>query len=80
MPAIRTRMLGLLSEVDANLAEKVASGLGVPVPRSPEKPMNHGVGADTDPKNTNQKRDFKHSGFRCIEHDFKQNQFTNNRI
>jgi len=46
---IRERMLGLLSQVDATLAKKVASGLGIVVPVQPEKPMNHGVGADADP-------------------------------
>ncbi|MXN93314.1 catalase [Flavobacterium sp. Sd200] len=47
--AIRERMLGLLNQVDATLAKKVASGLGIAVPKQPEKPMNHGVGADADP-------------------------------
>jgi catalase len=47
--AIRERMLGLLSQVDKKLAEKVAEGLGLSVPAQPEKPMNHGVGADADP-------------------------------
>jgi catalase len=47
--AIRERMLGLLSQVDKKLAEKVAEGLGLTVPAQPEKPMNHGVGADADP-------------------------------
>ncbi|MFY0483886.1 catalase [Flavobacterium sp. PLA-1-15] len=46
VPAIRERMLGLLSQVDQKLAESVALVLGIPVPKSPEKPMNHGVGAD----------------------------------
>ena len=46
--AIKTRMLGLLSQVDATLADKVAQGLGLKVPFSPEKPINHGVGADAD--------------------------------
>jgi len=50
VPAIRERMLGLLSQVDATMASKVALGLGIPVPESPEKPMNHGVGADADPE------------------------------
>jgi len=49
VPAIRERMLGLLSQVDTALAQKVAFGLGISVPKSPEKPMNHGVGADADP-------------------------------
>jgi catalase len=48
--AIRTRMLGLLSQVDSTLAGKVAEGLGMKVPTAPEKPMNHGVGADADLK------------------------------
>ncbi|MFP9100192.1 catalase [Flavobacterium sp. RHBU_24] len=47
--AIRERMLGLLGQVDKTLAKKVASGLGLTVPAQPEKPMNHGVGADADP-------------------------------
>ncbi len=47
--AIRVRMLGLLNQVDAGLAAKVAQGLGLEVPASPEKPMNHGVGADAEP-------------------------------
>lgn len=48
--AIRLRMLGLLSQIDKTLAKDVAEGLGMEVPKSPEKPMNHGVGADADPK------------------------------
>ena len=47
--AIRARMLGLLSQIDMTLAEKVAKGLGMPVPPQPERPMNHGVSPDTDP-------------------------------
>ncbi len=46
--AIRERMLGLLTQVDKNLAATVAKNLGMNVPASPEKPMNHGVGADDD--------------------------------
>jgi len=44
--AIRSRMLGLLSQIDANLAQKVADGLGLPVPAKPEEPMNEGVRAE----------------------------------
>lgn len=44
--AIRVRMLGLLSKINTELAEKVAEGLGAKVPTQPEQPMNHGVGAD----------------------------------
>jgi catalase len=43
---IRERMIGLLTQVDKNLAAKVADKLGLPVPEGPEKPMNHGVSAD----------------------------------
>ncbi|UPT71201.1 MAG: catalase [Flavobacterium sp. JAD_PAG50586_2] len=46
--AIRIRTLGLLSQIDTKLAEKVAEGLGMEVPKALEKPMNHGVGADAD--------------------------------
>ncbi|SEG37467.1 catalase [Flavobacterium urumqiense] len=46
--AIKTRMLGLLSQIDETLADKVAQGLGLKVPSSPEKPINHGVGANAD--------------------------------
>jgi catalase len=47
--AIRERMLGLLSQVDETLAQKVADGLGLEVPAKPEEPMNRSFGADTDP-------------------------------
>lgn len=47
--AIRERMVGLLSQVDKSLAKKVADGLGISVPK-PQKPMNHGIGADANPK------------------------------
>ncbi|KAF2080084.1 catalase [Flavobacterium sharifuzzamanii] len=45
-PAIRERMLGLLNQASAALAAKVAKSLGMTVPKIPEKPINHGVGAD----------------------------------
>ena len=48
--AIRVRMLGLLSQVNSDLASKVAEGLGLMVPPRPEMPMNHGVSPDADPK------------------------------
>lgn len=47
---IRERMLGLLTQVDKNLAAKVALGLGLPVPKGPERPINHGVSADANEK------------------------------
>ncbi|GEP52222.1 catalase [Flavobacterium noncentrifugens] len=46
--AIRVRMLGLLSQVDATLAEKVAEGLRLSIPEILEKPINHGVSPDAD--------------------------------
>lgn len=50
VPAIRERMLGLLSQVDRKLAGYVAVALGITVPKTPEKPMNQGVGADDEGK------------------------------
>ena len=46
---IRERMVANLSQVDANLAQRVATNLGFAVPK-PDKIMNHVYGADTDPK------------------------------
>jgi catalase len=46
---IQTRMLAFLSIVDKTLVEKVAEGLGKEVPKSPQKPLNHGVSADPNP-------------------------------
>lgn len=48
--AIRIRVLGLLSQIDKNMAEKVANALGLNVPKKPEEPINHSFGADADPK------------------------------
>lgn len=47
--AIRERMLGILNLVDGNLASKVAYGLGLPVPRNPEQPINKSFPADGNP-------------------------------
>lgn len=44
--AIRQRMLGILSEIDAKLTAKVAYGLGLEAPTSAEKPINKSVPAD----------------------------------
>jgi catalase len=49
VPAIRTRMVGILSQIDNGLAAAVAEGLGFPVPK-PELPINGSFGADTNPK------------------------------
>ena len=53
---IRERMLGLLAQVDGGLAESVAAGLGLKVPRKLEKPLNLSVPADVDPKKVQPKR------------------------
>ncbi|MGE8340085.1 Catalase HPII [Flavobacterium sp. ACN2] len=50
--AIRVRMLGLLSQVDTELAEKVAQGLGATVPSTLETPMNKGVSPETEEAGT----------------------------
>ena len=59
-PEIRTRMLGLLSQVDKGLAQKVAASLGIAVPDKPEKPINKGIGADAD-KNKHEPKAVKSS-------------------
>jgi catalase len=48
--AIRERMLGILTQVDKDLAAQVAFGLGLPVPKKPEQPINHSIPADGNPK------------------------------
>lgn len=45
---IRVRMLGLLSQVDLQLAQKVAIGLGTIVPVVLEKPLNKGVSPENE--------------------------------
>ncbi len=47
---IRERMLFLLAQVDKTLAERVAEGLGLSIPRKLEKPLNMSVPADGDPR------------------------------
>src|SRR6185369_11023824 len=49
-PPIRERMLFLLAQVDKNLANRVAEGLGAAIPSGLEKPMNMSVPGDVDPK------------------------------
>lgn len=49
-PPIRERMLFLLAQIDATLADKVAEGLGVSVPTALDTPMNMNVPADGDPQ------------------------------
>jgi catalase len=47
---VKTRVLGLLTQVDENLAAEVAAGLGMQVPKKPVQPVNASFGADTNPK------------------------------
>ena len=49
-PPIRERMLFLLAQVDRNLANRVAEGLGLKVPAKLDKPLNMSFPADDDPK------------------------------
>jgi len=48
IPAIRERMVGLLSFVDQTLASRVAEGLGLSVPAEIAAPINHSIPADGD--------------------------------
>jgi catalase len=45
-PHIRTRMVGMLAQVDRTLASRVAQGLGLSVPTKLETPLNMSVPAD----------------------------------
>ncbi|HET6850949.1 MAG TPA: catalase-related domain-containing protein, partial [Pyrinomonadaceae bacterium] len=47
-PPIRERMLYLLAQVDTDLANRVAVGLGLTVPKKLDKPLNMSVPADGD--------------------------------
>ncbi|MEA2204164.1 MAG: catalase [Blastocatellia bacterium] len=49
-PAIRERMLGLLAQVDSGLANDVAAGLGLKVPKKLPQPLNMSIPADGDPR------------------------------
>ena len=48
-PAIRERVVGMLTRVDKTLAEKVAEGLGMAVPK-PAENLNQNIPADGDPE------------------------------
>ncbi len=48
--AIRVRVVGLLTQIDGDLAARVADNLGLKVPAKPQQPINHAYGADTKPK------------------------------
>ena len=47
--AIRERMVGNLTQVDASLAKRISANLGISVPK-PAAMMNQSFGADTNPK------------------------------
>jgi catalase len=49
VPAIRERMLGILSKIDTGLAQKVAANVGVAVPKKTGQ-LNFSVPADANPK------------------------------
>jgi catalase len=48
MPHIRERMVGMLAHVDDTLANRVAQGLGLKVPKTLDTPLNMSVPADGD--------------------------------
>ncbi|MBP0903161.1 catalase [Mariniflexile gromovii] len=47
---IQERMLWVVSQIDTDLANKVAKGLGLEVPKSIEQPINQAIGADAEVK------------------------------
>lgn len=49
IPAIRERMLGILSMIDKPMAQQVADALGIKVPAKPAQPINHSIPADGKP-------------------------------
>jgi catalase len=49
-PAIRERMVYMLSQVDRSLAEQVAEELGIAVPAKIDGPLNKSMPADANPK------------------------------
>ena len=61
-PAIRERMLYVLSQVDKTLANRVAEGLGIIVPTKIEGPLNMSIPADENPKQFQPKRVTKEVG------------------
>jgi len=59
--SIKMRMLGLLSQVDSQLAEKVAIGLGATVPSVLETPLNKGVSPENEITGQQESRTVKSS-------------------
>lgn len=47
---IKERMLYLIAQIDNDLAQKVAKGLGLEIPNNIEQPVNQAIGADADVK------------------------------
>ena len=60
VPAIRERMVGLLTQIDKTLAGLVAQGLGLTVPSKLDDPMNLSVPADGNVKQFQPKPLFPH--------------------
>jgi catalase len=54
--AVRERMVGMLAQVDADLANRVAEGLGMKKIPKIEGPLNHGYPADANPAEWQPKR------------------------
>ncbi len=48
--AVRMRVVGLLTQIDGDLAKRVADNLGLKVPAKPEQPINQSYGADIKPR------------------------------
>jgi catalase len=61
-PAIRERMVYVLSQIDKTLATRVAEGLGIKVPAKIEGPLNMNIPADGNPKQFQPKRNDKEIG------------------
>lgn len=45
---VRTNMINQLTNIDMDLAKKVAEAIGVDAPKNPSKPINEGIPADAD--------------------------------
>lgn len=48
--SIKERMLWLIAQIDDDLAQQVAKGLGLEIPNTIEQPINQAIGADADVK------------------------------
>ncbi len=48
--SIKERMLWLIAQIDRDLSQKVAEGLGLNIPDTIEQPINQAIGADADVK------------------------------